>query len=82
VERLLREKPIVNGLDLVRQWPNGRRLDGRERIEDVSEFDPPGFRGETKRRTVRVEGPTASRDLNDSLQITVGDEAVSDGAVI
>ena len=82
VERLLREEPVIDSFDLVRQWPDGRSFYRREWIEDVSELDSSGFRCQTEGRAVCVEGPTASCNLDDSLQVTVRDEAVGDGAVI
>jgi len=48
----------------------------------VGELNPPGFGSETERRAVRIEGPTATSDFDDSVQITVRDESVGDGTVI
>jgi hypothetical protein len=45
----------------MRQCVEGRRLDGQERIEQMSEGDPLRLRDEPKEVTISVKGPCPAR---------------------
>ena len=58
-QRLQRQEPAVDRLDLVRQRLDRRRLDRGERIEQVRQLDAAGLGRQFESGAVGVEGPAA-----------------------
>ena len=84
-ERLPGKHLAVNGGDLVRQRLDERRVDGKQRIEEVGQPDAVGFGKQPEQRTVAIEAPGPARLGDFERRLTVAVEqfvAEPPGAVL